>query len=125
MWAWVSGGVYVNWCLDALESSFALNLIILASATMYIRLSGGSQLAVWYTSVSIAFGTFVLIFAYQIFQYLRHTKLWQKIPTLNLEFNRPQIVNEPADNPTLKVADYSKLREPLLEDLPPSNYGAF
>ena len=125
MWAWVSGGVYVNRCLDALESSFALNLIILASATMYIRLSGGSQLAVWYTSVSIAFGTFVLIFAYQIFQYLRHTKLWQKIHTLNLEFNRPQIVNKPADNPTLKVADYSKLREPLLEDLPPPNYGAF
>ena len=31
-WAWVSGGVYQNWCLDGLESSFALNLIILDRA---------------------------------------------------------------------------------------------
>ena len=27
VWTWVSGGVYKNWCLDALEGSFALNLI--------------------------------------------------------------------------------------------------
>ena len=33
LWAWVSGGVYRNWCLDALEGSFALNLIILDAAT--------------------------------------------------------------------------------------------
>ena len=29
LWAWVSGGVYKNWCLDALEGSFAVNLIML------------------------------------------------------------------------------------------------
>ena len=33
LWAWVSGGVYKNWCLDALKGSFALNLIILGAAT--------------------------------------------------------------------------------------------
>ena len=26
LWAWISGGVYKNWCLDALEGSFTLNL---------------------------------------------------------------------------------------------------
>ena len=36
-WAWISGGVCKNWCLDALEGSFALNLIILVGATMYIN----------------------------------------------------------------------------------------
>ena len=46
MWAWVSGGVYRNWCLDALESSFALNLIILVGATFYVQVAGGNQLAV-------------------------------------------------------------------------------
>ena len=30
VWAWVSGGVHKNWCLDALEGLFALNLIITA-----------------------------------------------------------------------------------------------
>ena len=46
LWAWVSGGVYKNWCLDGLEGSFALNLIILAAATYYVKLSGENQLAV-------------------------------------------------------------------------------
>ena len=37
MWAWVSGGVYKNWCLDALEGLFALNLTILGVATYHIK----------------------------------------------------------------------------------------
>ena len=45
LWAWVSGGVYKNWCLDALEGSFVLNLIILVGATYYVKFSEGSQLA--------------------------------------------------------------------------------
>ena len=36
MLAWVSGGLYRSWCLDATEGSFALNLVILSAATMYI-----------------------------------------------------------------------------------------
>ena len=77
LWAWVSGGVYRNWCLDALEGSFALNLIILGVATYHIKISGGNQLAVGYASVSIALVTFIGIFVYQlasvtgIAQYLR------------------------------------------------------
>ena len=59
MWAWVSGGVYKNWCLDTLEGSFALNLIILVGATSYVNHTKGNQLAVGYTSVSIAFATFI------------------------------------------------------------------
>ena len=66
VWAWVSGGVYKNWCLDALEGSFALNLIILTAATYHVKLSGGNQLAVGYTSVSIAFATFIAILVIQL-----------------------------------------------------------
>ena len=58
MWAWVSGGVYEKWYLDVLEGSFALNLIILVGTTYYVKLAEGNQLAVGYTSVSIAFVTF-------------------------------------------------------------------
>ena len=66
MWAWASGGVYKNWCLDVLEGSFALNLIILAAATFYVNDSQGSQLTVGHTSVSIAFATFIGILAFQL-----------------------------------------------------------
>ena len=64
--AWLSGGVYKNLCLDALECSFALNLIILVGATSYVTHSHGNQLAVGYTSVSIAFGTLACILVFQL-----------------------------------------------------------
>ena len=75
MWAWVNGGVYRNWCLDALEGSFALNLIILAASTLYTMYISHSetpqpvkdnQFTVGYTSVSIAFATFIGILGYQL-----------------------------------------------------------
>ena len=87
--------------IDALEGSFVLNLITIAAVTYHAKLSGGNQLAVGYTSVSIALVTFIGILTYHIFQQLRHTKLSRKVPKLNLKFNRPNIVqvaNEPADS---------------------------
>ena len=69
VWAWTSGGVYRSWCLDALEGSFALNLIILAASTMYtnqVSLSEESQVAVGYTSISIALATFIGILVLQL-----------------------------------------------------------
>ena len=124
LWAWVSGGVYRNWCLDALEGSFALNLIILGAATMYINVTyvkdqrEGNQLAVGYTSVSIAFATFIGILTYHILQQVRHTKLW-KVPKLNLKFNKPntkKAVNNSLNNLT-ESASLDQLRELWLEDL--------
>ena len=74
VWAWVCGGIYRNWCLDALEGLFALNLIILVGASFYIKLAGGnpssnaekSQVALGYTSVSIAFAMFIGILIFQL-----------------------------------------------------------
>ena len=84
VWAWVSGGVYRNWCLDALEGSFALNLIILAAATYHVKLSGGNQLAVGYTSISIAFATFIGILVFQIANVTGITQyLKRKCPSRN------------------------------------------
>ena len=121
LWAWVSGGVYKNWCLDAIEGSFALNLIILAAATYHVQLSGGNQLAVGYTSVSIAFVTFTGILVYHVFQQVRHTKLWMKVPKLNLRCNNLKVIfnpvaNKPMDNPTMEISVFDQLRESLLED---------
>ena len=126
LWAWISGGVYRKWCLDAIEGSFVLNLIILAAATYHVQLSGGDQLVVGYTSVSLALITFTGVLAYHIFQQLRHTKLWKRVPKLNLRcsnlnatFN--QVVNEPINSPTVQISVFNKLRESLLEDQPQQN----
>ena len=131
LWAWVSGGVYKNWCLDALEGSFTLNLIILGATTHYVNHSGGNQLAVGYTSVIIAFATFIGILAYHIFQQLRHTKLWKKVPKLNLELmkklNTKRAVNNlnnPINDPTESV-NLDQLREPWLEDLLQPTHSSF
>ena len=121
VWAWVSGGVYKNWCLDALEGSFALNLIMLVGATYCVKLSGGNQHAVGYTSVSIALATFIGTLSYHIFQQLRHTKLWKKMPKLKLELKKlntkeaENSLDNAINNPM--VANFDQLREPWLEDL--------
>ena len=67
VWFTLSSVVYRSWYLNALEVSFILNLGILAAATHHVKLSGGSQGAVTYTSVGIAFLTFVGIVTYHIY----------------------------------------------------------
>ena len=127
LWAWVSGGVYRNWCLDALEGSFTLNLIILAAATYHVKLTGGDQLAVGYTSVSIAFVTFTGIIVYHIFLQWRKI-LFKKIPKLNLAFNKTNnrnFVNRALVNSNAEDAHFERFRESLLEDQPQPSYGAF
>ena len=130
LWAWISGGVYKHWCLDALEGSFALNLIILVGATCYVKLTKGNQLAAGYTSISIAFATFLGILAYHIFLRLRDTKLCKKI----FKLERPNIIqnvndlnlqagNNFVDDPR-QNDDTDRLRESLLDDQPQVNYGA-
>ena len=122
LWAWISGGVYKNWCLDALEGSFVLNLIILVGATHYVKISEGNMLAVGYTSVSIALATFTGILAFHTFQQVRHTKLWKKVPKLNFKVKKlsmKEAENINLENPTnnAKAANFDQLREPWLEDL--------
>ena len=69
VWLTFSGVVYKSWYLNALEVSFILNLGILAVATIYVKQSGGSQAAVAYTSVGIAF--FVGIITYHIYKQIK------------------------------------------------------
>ena len=102
LWAWVSGGVYRNWCLDALEGSFALNLIILVGATFYVNRSREHQLLVGYTSISIAFVTFIGILVFQlsnvtgIAQYLK-----RKCIVVPIKKQAEAAEAEPLDNDSL------------------------
>ena len=79
------GKVYKSWYLNALELSFILNVSMLAVATYHVNQSGGSQAAVAYTSVGIAFLTFVGIITYHIYiriksklQYIQRVKKLQR-----------------------------------------------
>ena len=112
-----SGGVYKNWCLDALEGSFMLNLTMLCAVTYHVKLSGGNQRAVWYTSVSIALATFILILAYHILQRLRQTKLWKKVPKVNLKFKKLNTKQKADNHMNDQSVEMNQLREPWLEDL--------
>ena len=84
VWACVSGGVYKSWYLDALEGSFALNLIILVGATYHVNHSGGNQLVVGFTSVSIALATFFGILVFQLASVTGFTRYLKTIKCIAL-----------------------------------------
>ena len=70
-----TGVVYKKLHIDILEVSFIVNLGILAIATYYVKLAGAvSQAAVSYTSVSVAFTTFVGVLLYHTYQ-----QAWPKL----------------------------------------------
>ena len=70
-----TGVVYKKLHIDILEVSFIVNLGILAIATYYVKLAGAvSQAAVTYTSLSVAFTTFVGILLYHT-----HQQVWPKL----------------------------------------------
>ena len=80
MWVWnASGGVCKKWYLNVLESSFILNLAVLAVATYQVKLAGGNQAAVFYSSVSVAFSTFIGIIIYHVYQRLRDSRAWRNL----------------------------------------------
>ena len=129
LWAWVSGGVYKNWCLDTLEGSFTLNVTILGAATYYIdKINYGNKLAVWYISVTIALITFIAIFAYHMFQQLRQTKLWKMVPKLKLGFRKLNTkqaednLNNLMNDPNAADSKFDQFREPWLEELLPPTH---
>ena len=117
LWAWVSGGVYRSRCLDALEGSFAMNLIVLGVATYHVQLSGGNQLAVGYISVCMALVTFIGILAYHIFQQLKSTNLWRKVTRVQVKLKLNKKCQQAADpQGSAELKDSSdQLRESLLE----------
>ena len=101
VWAWVSGEVYRNRCLDALECLFALNLITLVGATSYVNHSNGNQLAVGYTSVSIVFAIFVCILAFQLANMTGITRYLNR----NCAVQNPQGAESELRSPTGSLPD--------------------
>ena len=104
---------------------------MLAAATYYVNHSGGNQLAVGYISVSTALFTSIGILGYHIFQQLKHTKLWNKMPKLKVCFlkktNTKEAVNQLNNcmNGPAESVNLDQLREPWLEDLLQPTHSSF
>ena len=122
-WLTFSGEVYKSRYLNAIEISFIPNLGMLAVATFYVTLSGGSQTAVAYTSVGIAFLTFVGIVIYHIYirikskvQYIqRGNQLQYKCHINNKNENPGDLCHQPRATPAVTHTEVNlhELRSPL------------
>ena len=64
--------IYKTWYLNILEMSFVANLCILATASLYIRLTGGNQSLATLTSISVAFVTFIGIVIHHLVRQIKH-----------------------------------------------------
>ena len=119
--------IYKTWSLGLLETSFILNLAILAVATLYVRPSGGNQNAATFTSVGIAFATFTGIVIYHSVQQIKGTRLWRRlhqrhdyrVPLVDVHVDSEY--EDPPDRvfmsryaPTCTVVDMRELREPCM-----------
>ena len=119
--AWLTGKVYKNWYLDALESFFILNIGILAVATYHVRSVGGNQNVLTYISMGTAFVTFVGIFLYHLYIQTKDTILCIKIQKCRNRSTDENGQEEPDEHqqsdkpPPPPSTSYVHLREPLLE----------
>ncbi len=124
IWIW---NIYKSFYNSILESSFILNLTILAAASYQVKVEGGSKEAVVYTSVSIAFVTFLGIISYHVIQRVTDTITWRNtIKPLLLRLRERLTHQQQEEAPTEMAAPpiapprpvtttFVDLREPLLE----------
>ena len=139
VYALLGNRIYKTWYLNTLELSYIINLGILALATFYVRSTGGNQNAVTFTSISVAFATFIGILIYHSAQQIKCTQqLWRKLFPRNdtyvlvpqtdedsdLEDVSPPSPLDPSDGCAtvthinireLLVNDLNELQEPCLE----------
>ena len=74
--------VYKVWVLGVLELTFLLNVNVLSILVLYIGQTGGNRhalAAVVYTSISIAFVTFIGILLHHVYCRLATTQVWKKV----------------------------------------------
>ena len=110
--------VYKNSRLTLLETSFLLNLAIFSVASLYVRSTGGNQNAAEFTSVGIAFATFIGIVIYHSVEQIKGTRLWrrlcQRVPVTDVDSgpeDPPDRVFVSNAAPTWTVVDMRELRE--------------
>ena len=113
--------IYKNLVLNVLESSFTFNLMLFATATLYVRVTEGNQAALANTSTSIALLTFIFILVYHAFVSFKPlSHLLDKVKKNALAFLNEKTSDHELQRVTTKEIEeskeFSQFREPMLED---------
>ena len=107
--AWAHHGVYESFHSDLLEASFILNLCVLAAATYHVQQTGGSQAALAYTSVSVAFVMFILIVLYHLYLAVHKTSTWKKFIQSQSAKKCRVLINQLQGNENVDTVDEKKV----------------
>ena len=124
----ITGGVYKAQHLNLLEYFFLCNLTTLSSATLFVRLAGGNQKALIFTSVGTSFIIFACILVCHAAVVIRSTQLWKAIQEkLKSKNTLPKVDNRRRERSTDREGgaarvemkplflNFNELREPVLE----------
>ncbi len=126
IWTWNVGSMYKAWHNNILESSFILNLAILAAVSYQVKVEGGSKQAAVHTSVVVVFVTFLGITMYHLVKSVTESRIWRisvrpKFHKIRQTFTRHRnedVVEMPpppiAPAPHVTTT-FVELREPLLD----------
>ena len=121
----ITENIYKAWYLNALEFFSFLNLGLLSSTTLYIRLTDGNQTACIYTSTAIALATFITITFLHLLTSIKSSSLWKNVSkNKNRNLLLPVVPESNEETPqqikAMKVQQqvlrFNELREPVLEN---------
>lgn len=114
-----SNGIYSQWPLNILESSFLLNLGALSATTAYILNHGRKHEEFVQLSATIALTTFIGIMLYHAYKQAKSTQAWQyfaaSFQKRHQETPRIQEIGA-ALTPATTQTELDQYREPLLSD---------
>ena len=111
--AWLHRGVYERLYNDVLEGSFILNLCLFTMATFYVE-GYAPQAAIAYTSIGIAFATFVCTVLCHSFIILRNTSMWKKFVQKMKLFLNQNACDGSKEQPCESENCDSNVREPSI-----------
>ena len=102
-------GVYKQWPLDCLETTIQFNLILFASATIYVNNCNGNQAVLANLSLSIVFITFIFIIAYHIFITVIGKNSNKLFNWMKLRYGRSndELLHEYREADSLQLFEYS------------------
>ena len=119
----ISRPIYEKRYVNVLETSFILNIIILASGTYCIIKSGGNQLVLSILSTGLVLTEFVGIIFFHILRRMANPTVYQKLITISSKYcwhalmKKNKAKNIKLEKPVSVSTTTVDIREPLLESL--------
>ena len=113
-----SNGIYSQWPLNILESSFILNLAVLSVATGYFLNNGGNQEILSCASATVAFVTFIGIMLFHTYKLVKGTRTWQYLAVCfqQKQQDAPALQRSEPSITSSAIPQFDQYREPLLSD---------